>query len=234
MDSQNIEKKKRICDKCGYENNEGVSRCIKCNSTKFAPSWVLAKIPITRQTCIEVTLSNPKFGYPQKRISLNKWWPNDENRQGGNSTFNINTPQQWEIIKRTIEDLYSAVGWEILNTQINVIEKSIEKNKDATESIEKLVNQYPELFLKIGQVLDSNNIAKLELDTIASVIGSQAEIISKSTSAFRESYITVLNKLPKQHNKAINKLENLLESWTLQQITSVAQAIKTRDRKSVV
>jgi hypothetical protein len=24
MDSQNIEKKKRICDKCGYENNEGV------------------------------------------------------------------------------------------------------------------------------------------------------------------------------------------------------------------
>lgn len=213
---------KRICDKCGHENPRSVDTCESCNSTRFAPKWVLAKRPINRQVSVEVTLSDPKYGEKQKRITLSKWWP------GGNTSFHITKPEQWDTIQNLVENLYPLIGWESKETHVKQLEGSLKTGKGITKSLETLADQHPELILRIVQVLDSNKIAKQDIDDIVSALGQQADIMAKETAGFREAYISVLSKLPKQDRKAFEQLERLLENWSLLQITSVAQTIRSR------
>ncbi len=59
MGKKSIIKQKKICDKCGYENEPNAGTCANCNGNKFAPDWIIAKKPINRQVSVDVTLSNP-------------------------------------------------------------------------------------------------------------------------------------------------------------------------------
>jgi ribosomal protein L40E len=213
---------KRICDRCGHENPKSVDTCESCNSARFAPQWVLAKRPINRQVSVEVTLSDPKYGEKQKRITLSKWWP------GGNRSFHIAKPEQWNAIQDLVESLYPIIGWESKETHVRQLDESLKTGKGITKSLETLGEQHPELFLKIVQVLDSNKIAKQDIDDIISALGQQTDIMAKGTAAFREAYISVLEKLPKQSSKAFEQLERLLENWSLLQVTSVAQTVRSR------
>jgi ribosomal protein L40E len=97
---------KIVCDKCGYLNEPGAQECAKCKGKRFAPQWVIQKRPINRQLSVDVTMTDPKYGPPEKRITLSKWWPGDS------ATFNIPTLKQWRSIKRIIDtDLAPLLGW---------------------------------------------------------------------------------------------------------------------------
>jgi len=211
-----------ICDRCGFENKPDVNKCESCGGMRFAPKWVIAKRPINRQVSVDVTLSNPEFGTQKKRISLSKWWPGDS------STFHIPSPQQWADVQRYVEELYPVVGWDVPQNQIEKLKKGLKSGKDIEFSLKELANQHPELFLKLIQALDQENIAKREISELVSALAQQAEMLIKCTAGFRESYIAVLKKLSTQPKRALEQLEDLLEKWSLQQVASAAQNVKIR------
>lgn len=100
---------KIVCDSCGYPNEPNARECIKCKGKRFAPYWVVAKIPINRQVSVDITTSNPTYGPIQKRITLSKWWPGD------NTSFHVPTLRQWRSIKRIIDKEYMPLlGWEAI------------------------------------------------------------------------------------------------------------------------
>jgi hypothetical protein len=214
--------KVKVCDSCGYENEAKATKCIGCGKQRFAPEWVLAKRPINRQVSVDVTLSNPQYGTQHKRITLSKWWPGDK------ANFHLPNPQQWMEIRQYVEELYPVVGWKIPKTQVEQVKQRLKTGKSIDASLQELVNQYPDLLTKLGKALDPKNIAKRDVPDLVNALVQQADLLSKGTAGFRESYVAVLKKLPIQPKKAFEQLENLLENWSLQQITSVAQTIKSR------
>lgn len=215
-------KKTKVCDKCGHENEPNAGVCANCEGKKFAPDWIIAKRPINRQVSVDVTLSNPAFGKQQKRITLSKWWP------GGKSNFNLPNPQQWESIQDKVGSLYHVVGWESADSNVKRVQRSLKEGQDIDGALKELAEQHPELILKIGQALNTEKIAKQDVSEIVSTLIQQAEILGKGTAGFRESYVSILKKLPAQGKRALEQLEYLLENWSLQQITTVAQTIKSR------
>lgn len=214
----------RICDHCGFENESKNEKCLKCGRNRFAPNWIIAKKPITRQTSVDVTLSNPNFGEQAKRITLNKWWP------GGRATFHITDPELWNNISQRVEELHSIAGWEAPNTLVTRLtdQSKTGDQKEIVDSLKELFSQYPDLLFELGKVLDPENITKKEISELASALTLQASILTQGKASFREAYIKILNQLPNQPQQALTQLENLLEHWSLQQITSVAQTIKSR------
>jgi ribosomal protein L40E len=218
-----IGQKQRICDKCGYENGPDASKCRQCNGKRFAPAWVIAKRPINRQVSVDITTSNPTFGPSVNRITLSKWWP------GGKVNFNIPNTEQWVAIQKIInEDLYPRIGWKTDEEQIRRVQRSVEKRISIEKSLRELATTYPDLFSKFIDALDPTKIAKGDIDRVLSILTQILDVLSKGNTTFRESFLEVLRNLPRQRPKAIEQLENLLHSWTLQQITSVAQVVRSR------
>ncbi|MHC4720134.1 MAG: hypothetical protein ACYSYT_06635 [Planctomycetota bacterium] len=213
----------KICNRCGYENQYEVDQCEGCNSTKFAPKWVLAKRPVNRQVGVEITKSNPNFGRVQKRITLSKWWP------GGSATFHIPNIGQWSTIGRIINDeLGPLIGWKTKKELVEAIKGRAQNERKLARDIRKLVGEYPDFLKQVVASIDTSKLGKDDMEKLITVLGDLADAVANANTGFSKAFISVVKKLPKQKQKALEELEILLESWSLHQITSVAQEVKRR------
>lgn len=217
-------KQYKVCNKCGAENPLKAVTCSKpeCNSEKFAPEYIRKLEPITRNTFVQATLPADK---KEERITLYKWWP------GGKSSFNINTIEQWEKIRNAIEDkILPHLNWETKEKILSEI-KEVEKSKDSVKEEEylyKLTKSYPDLVKKILKEVDLNEIDDSNYTEYADIINELSEIVAKTDTGFRQAFRNVVKKLPKQKKKAIEDLSELLETWTLKQITAVSTQVVER------
>ncbi|AHB13471.1 hypothetical protein [Dehalococcoides mccartyi] len=218
----------RICNKCGFENIPGSTECTKCKSTQFAPPWVKAKRLLTRQASIEITTSNPQYGPVQERITLSKWW-RGEKPSLRDSSFHIVSPEQWETIERVInEEMLPLIGWRTEGDHSARLKESLQSGQGIEDAVSDLLRQRPELLSRLLKSLDAVGLGNQEISGTVEILAQLAALMTNSTSRFRETFINLLQTLPKQSTKSLEDLESLLQSWSLQQVTSVAQIVRSR------
>ena len=127
-------KRHKVCNSCGAENALNASACKICEKKKFAPLWVQAKRAVNRQVSVEITTSNQKYGTPEPRLTLSKWWP------GGRATFHIPNADQWGKIERIInQDLMPIIGWKPAKDIVQTIKAKEKKGKDKMDLKEQAV-----------------------------------------------------------------------------------------------
>lgn len=213
----------KVCNRCGQENALNASACEKCSSERFAPRWVLAKRAINRQVGVEVTATNPEFGEVQKRVTLSKWWP------GGRASFHIPSAAQWSQIERIInEDLGPFVGWKTKRELVEAVRERAEDAKATQGDVRHLVKEYPDFLKQVVGAIDAAKLGKQDMDRLVDVMGQLADAVSGANAGFRQAFLSVVKKLPKQGQRALENLELLLEGWSLQQVTAVAQQVRSR------
>lgn len=215
----------KVCNKCGVNNPLNARQCKSCQGTKFAPAWVVAKRPVNRQVSVEVTTSNPQFGDSVERLTLSKWWP------GGRSTFHLPNASQWQSIQDIINaDLGPLIGWEAANDIIKSIKKKSATGKRgaADDDYRKLIESYPDFLKKLVAAIDPKNLSGREFDSVVQTFGDISDALTNANSGFRAAFLGVVSKLPKQKQRALEDLELLLQGWSLQVVTNVAQQVKAR------
>ncbi len=214
---------KKICDRCGRENTRNASECVECGSKRFAPSWILAKRPVNRQVGVEVTKSNPNYGEVKKRITLSKWWP------GGNTSFHIPSMTQWKCIETIVNnDLGPFLGWKTKKEILTTIKEKKKNDKAVNKDVKKLVGDYPEFLKQVVSAIDAAALGKQDMESLVGVLGQLADAVTDANAGFRKAFLSVVAKLPQQGQRALEDLELLLEGWSLQQITSIAQQVQSR------
>lgn len=214
---------KKICNRCGSENALNETKCIGCGSKRFAPNWVLAKREVNRQVGVEITTTNPNYGKVEKRITLSKWWP------GGNSSFHIPNTSQWERIESIINnDLGPYIGWKTKKEIISSIKEKKKSNRAINKDVKELVRDYPEFLKQVVSAIDAAQLGKQDMDNLMDVLEQLADAVTDANTGFRKAFLSVVGKLPQQGQRALEDLEFLLEGWSLQQITSVAQQVQAR------
>ncbi len=214
---------KKICNRCGSENDLNATKCIGCGSKRFAPNWVLAKREVNRQVGVEITTTNPDFGNVEKRITLSKWWP------GGNSVFHIPNTTQWQRIESIINnDLGPYIGWKTKKEILSNIKEKKKTDKAINKDVKQLVRDYPEFLKQVVSAIDSAKLGKQDMESLVGVLGQLSDAVTDANTGFRKAFLSVVSKLPQQGQRALEDLELLLEGWSLQQITSVAQQVQSR------
>jgi len=214
---------KKICNKCGAENVKIATVCEQCGSVRFAPGWVVAKRPINRQVGVEITTTNPSYGEVEKRITLSKWWP------GGSSSFHIPNIAQWQAIESIINnELGPYIGWKTKSEILTAIKEKKKNARAVNRDVKELVREYPDFLKQVVSAIDTTKLGKEDMDGLISVMGQLADAVSDANMGFRKAFLSVVSKLPKQGQRALEDLELLLEGWSLQQITSVAQQVQSR------
>lgn len=215
----------KVCNRCGAQNTLNARRCKECECEKFAPDWVVAKKPINRQVSVEITKPNPHFGEAEDRITLSKWWP------GGRASFHVPNIGQWQEIERIINnDLGPMLGWQTAEELIEEITKSSpgQADSDSTDSYARLLESHPNFLKKLVQAVDPEKISKKEFDSVIETFGDISDALTNANAGFREAFLGVVKKLPKQKQRALEDLELLLQGWSLQVVTNVAQQVKAR------
>lgn len=92
----------------------------------------------------------------------------------------------------------------------------------------KLTKSYPDLVKKILKEVDLNEIEDSNYTEYADIINELSEIVAKTDTGFRQAFRNVVKKLPKQKKRAVEDLSELLETWTLKQITAVSTQVVER------
>lgn len=214
---------KKVCNRCGQENALNASSCADCGCDKFAPAWVLAKRPINRQVGVEVTTTNPDYGEVQKRITLSKWWP------GGSASFHIPNAGQWGQIESIINDeLGPFLGWKTKQQLIQQVQEKQKAGRRTKQDLRQLVSEYPDFLKQVVASIDAAKLGKQDMDSLVAVMGQLADAASNANAGFRQAFLSVVRKLPEQGQRALEDLELLLQGWSLQQVTSIAQQVQSR------
>lgn len=215
--------KLKICNKCGKENAIKATECVSCKSKKFAPEFVLAKRPINRNASVQITTQNPKFGKPEPRITLNKWWP------GGGATYHIPNISQWEKIEKIINNELSPIlGWKSKKELVQSISNQKNKAKEDTESYKALVDGHPDFLKKLVASIDPKELSQKDFNRVIEIFGDISDALTNANAGFRDAFLGVVKKLPKQKQRALEDLELLLEGWELHVVTNVAQQVRAR------
>ena len=220
-------RKHKVCNACGAESPLSASACKSCGKSKFAPAWVLAKRPVNRQFSVEVTAPNPKYGDADPRITLSKWWP------GGRATFHIPNAGQWEQVAAIItDDLGPLLGWQSARQLVDEIEAANAKTDDAgmssQDNYRKLIESHPDILKKLVGAIDPASLSGKEFDRVVEMLGDISDALTNANAGFREAFTTVVKKLPTQKQRALEDLGLLLQGWSLQVVTNVAQQVKAR------
>ena len=214
---------KRVCNKCGADNPTRASECNECGSIKFAPDWVVAKRIINRQVSVEITKSNAEFGDVYQRITLSKWW------LGNNATFHIPNLGQWQKIEKIInEDLGPLLGWKPQAEFIAKVKAHQLEKAEAQKELKALIKQYPEFLGEVASSVNKANLRAADLDQLVEMVEGLTKMMATATAGFKDAFFRLVEKLPKQGQRALEDLEMLLHNWSLQQITGVTQQVKAR------
>jgi len=215
-------KKFKVCSKCNFSGNPEKSKtCKECGSEKFEPEWIREKQSLTRNASVQITKSNPAYGKTEDRLTLYKWWP------GGRATFHITKPGHWEQIKEIIDTKFlDILGWDTSSKiKDSLINGGNSEKKTAANST---LEQHPQILKEILNNVNIDSLSKNDFQSFSDTLIEISEILYGANAGFREAFLSVIKKLPRQKQRALEDLDNLLKNWELNIITNVSNHVKNR------
>ena len=218
-----IRRKSKVCSACGAENALNVRECKACKKERFEPAWVKAKRPINRQFSVQVTKSNPAYGEAVDRITLSKWWP------GGRATLHIPSASQWREIAQIIDsELGPALGWAKTREFVREARSRERDVKASKKELSNLLSEQPAFLKELISAVDPKKIGQGDFNAFVETLAEISDVFTNANAGFREAFLRVVKKLPRQRQRALEDLDLLLHGWSLHAITNVAQQVKSR------
>ncbi len=224
MTKSELKKKGKLCKKCLNKCSVRAKSCSSCGSEKFEPDWILVKERINRSIGVQITKPNPEYS-KENRITLSKWWPGAKN---GGQTFHIARPGDWEQIEYIINDKFlPLLGWKSKKQLVEQIAHD-DKQGENSDGYMALAKSHPDFLKKLVAAIDPKDFSENEFNSMVDVFGEISDAMTKANRGFREAFLNVVKKLPKQKTRALEDLNLLLENWGLQVVTNVAQQVQNR------
>lgn len=178
---------------------------------------------VTRNTSVQVTKPHPDAKTHDPPITLYKWWP------GGRASFNVNTPAQWESIKRIIDnELGPILGWKSRRAVAKELRELEKEEAGAEEHVAGLLGQHPQLITRLFGSIDPAEITEENVPALSAAIAEMASLFATVDEKHRAAISELVKKLPEQRARAIEQLSELMESLTLGQIAAVTTEVNRR------
>jgi len=212
-----------VCDNCGSVNPKKATECAECGGKRFAPEWVQQLRRINRSFAVQVADPHPSAGSTDPRLTLYKWWP------GGRATFNINSADQWAAVKQIVDtELAPFLDWKTAEEVAEDAAKLKETNDETKSEISGRAKADPRFVTQVLKDLNLDKVSEEDLPKLGESIGDLAEILLGVSEAQRSAIQGLIKKLPKQGEKAIRQLSDLMEELTAGQIAAVAGEVQRR------
>jgi len=162
--------------------------------------------------------------------NLYKWWWDSDSESDSdykNVRLNINNPEQWEEIKRSIDyKLADKLGWKSKEEFLDEFEETT-SNKELNKKAKKFISQHPNM---VNILLDELDIDSFEKDAeyLSRLIQVLDDKLENASNEMKNNLIEVVESLGPKDQMGLEELKNILDKWTLYQATSVTTLIQNR------
>jgi hypothetical protein len=202
----------KLCARCGTKNVQNAPRCSACKGLKFAPTFVLERRVISRSTHVDITQTNAKFGPVHPRITISKWW------RGRGGQVNFEQQDQWQKIVLAVDELGPHLGWK----------KAASRDRLPSTAPPISARKPSALAEVIAREVDLDGIPDDDYQRFIAVVRATSDVFARADDAYSAAFAKVVGRLPTQRTQALGELSDLLESWSLLQITGVSREVKSR------
>jgi hypothetical protein len=169
---------------------------------------------INRAVTVDVTETHPDYPPVTLQISLNRFW------NGKPTKFSITSEKQWGQILAAVEALAPAVGW-----KPSAISRRLAKVSTAALPIAKGSIDLAQL---IDHDVDLSGIDANDYQRFVALVRTLSVAFKKVDDGYAAAFSRVVAKLPSQRKEALQELSDLLESWSLHQLTGVTREVTSR------
>lgn len=209
-----------ICEACETHAPLNSTSCPECGGKNFLPDFVHKRKVITKNFSINAVDS---FDSTSKVLNFYKWFP------GRRWSLNVNTQSDWLQIKKVVDnDLGPYIGWDTKDKLDKVLTDAVRAAKKADFSHAESAKKIPQFLLEITDKIDFSKVDSASQKHVFDGLKTLVEIASKYDTGFQATFNHVLKKLPKEGKVALAQLEELMEKWSLKQITGVAAVVQER------
>jgi hypothetical protein len=172
---------------------------------------------------VQITKSNPAYGAEVERITLSKWWP------GGRASFHIPRAEQWRQVASIIDkDLAPILGWTKGKELVAEAKARGKADKKQEKDLKDLLQEQPDFLKSVIDAIDIKRLGKADFESLVETLGEISDVVTNANAGFREAFLSVVRKLPRQKQRALEDLDLLLKGWSLHVITNVAQQVRGR------
>lgn len=218
-DSNSSRRDYLICERCEERVSRDLDVCSKCGSRAFLPEFVHKRRAITKNFSINVV---DAFNSDSKVLNFYKWFP------GRRWSFNISKFTDWEKIKEIVDgELGPFIGWDTQTKLDEVIAREASVTRSSSHNVES-AEKIPKFLLEVISGIDFNKIDIEKQKHVLDGLKTLMEVAGQYDKGFQAIFNEVLKKLPSEGKVAIAQLEELMEKWSLKQITGVATLVQER------
>jgi len=134
--------------------------------------------------------------------------------------------KQWERVRSIIDnELAPRLGWKTAGQAV----ATVAETKDGeSKQISQIFEQRPDILRKIVESINPEALSKKDFESLGDTLVQISSTVSTASAGFRDAFLSVVKKLPKQKQRALEDLASLLERWSLQAVTNVAQQVRSR------
>jgi hypothetical protein len=206
----------KVCNRCGEHNPQNAQKCKACGKASFAPLFVRERKRINQAVTVDIVESHPDFPPVRLQVQLNRFWKGDATK------FSITNEKQWGDILAAVEALAPAAGWKpsAVTKRLMVAPKGI----GSLPSSERTVD----LAQVLERDVDLSGIAPDDYQKFVALVKSLSAVFKTVDAGFAAAFSKVVAKLPSQRQQALQELSELLESWSLHQLTGVTREVTSR------
>lgn len=143
-----------------------------------------------------------------------------------------------KLLKKGAEEL----GWDYDSSrEVKVVEEKLKtithkatKQSDESlksyipEEIIEFIHNHPQTASKLIQLVDVENLDEEDVQYITELLQILNDTILKAGRRLKVSFQELVGRLTKEDDKSMNELCDLMDSWSLMQITSLLQIVKKR------
>jgi hypothetical protein len=202
----------KVCLACGSKSPQNAGACAECGKRGFAPLFVREHRSINRATSVDVTTTHPDFGPPVPQIVLKRWW------NGKGSQFCVRSDKQWALIVAAVAELGPSIGW--------TVPALAGAAKGAPAGRLRSGGRSEPLAERLEREVDLEGIPSDDYQRFLEAVRGISEVFKTADAGFAAAYTKVIERLPSQRHEAVKELGQLLESWSLLQVTGVTRKVR--------
>lgn len=139
-------------------------------------------------------------------------------------SVSLTNPETFQNTLSSIEELRETTGWD---ARSDLLDELSEDHEDR-ETVENLLKQYPSFFNEVLDTVDFERMGEEDVGFLMDAIENLNSTVLQAEEQIQDSFLTLLQQLSGEDDRAYDELADLFEEWHALQVTSTSHVLMRR------
>jgi len=214
-----------LCDKCEAEYSTDHDNCPNCGSSMTRPDFVIDTSYVRDSPPMYVQVSEGFNDADPRRLQITMMKPPDNPGEDPSwPSVSFTNPETFQNTLSSTEELHETTGWDARSDLLD----DLNEDHEDRETVKDLLNQYPSFFNEVLDTVDFERMGEEDVGFLINAIENLNSTVLQAEEQIQDSFLTLLEQLSGEDDRAYDELADLFEEWHALQVTSTSNVLMRR------